>query len=231
VGALLIGERAELSARVRRQLPQTFLGRMFCTWFNPGSGTGYFFTLLNAGTMLLVWGMLALVVTQANSWGVSDEAVLQFGLLGWCFLAAYLGVGRLLLLPLRTRGVGPIVSLLLQLLLVALGTIVPVVLQTVLFGGQSFANQYSVLQVTNPFWTLGETLGSSAGFLQNELWVAMLLLLGMALMQIAVHFVATIREVEQTRTALPSRVQADDAVLQAAQTPLKRKSPWDEPGT
>src|SRR5262249_11582954 len=46
-GAVLTGETAELSPRARRNLPQSFLGRMLFTWFNPGSATGYIFTVVN----------------------------------------------------------------------------------------------------------------------------------------------------------------------------------------
>ena len=47
IGAFLSGETAQLSPRAMRQLPQSFLGRMAFTWFNPGSGTGYVFAMLN----------------------------------------------------------------------------------------------------------------------------------------------------------------------------------------
>ena len=53
-GACLMGEAALLSPRVKRSLPQSFLGRMCFTWFNPGSGTGYTFTVANLLTLVLV---------------------------------------------------------------------------------------------------------------------------------------------------------------------------------
>ena len=36
---------AALSPRVKRDLPQTLLGRIFLTWFAPGPGTGYMFAV------------------------------------------------------------------------------------------------------------------------------------------------------------------------------------------
>ena len=55
MGTLMTGESPELSARVKRNLPQSFLGRAMFTWFNPGPGTGYMFALANcAGTVVLI---------------------------------------------------------------------------------------------------------------------------------------------------------------------------------
>ena len=47
MGAFLVGEEAQLSPRARRRLPQSLLGRVVFTWFNPGSGTGYIFCIAN----------------------------------------------------------------------------------------------------------------------------------------------------------------------------------------
>ena len=41
MGCFMTGEAPQLSQRVKRRLPQSFLGRTFFTWFNPGPGTGY----------------------------------------------------------------------------------------------------------------------------------------------------------------------------------------------
>src|SRR5262245_19498007 len=55
-GAFLCGETAQLSPRAKRQLPQSLLGRALLTWFNPGSGTGYMFAMLNLlSLMMLAW--------------------------------------------------------------------------------------------------------------------------------------------------------------------------------
>ncbi|MEK6233921.1 MAG: hypothetical protein N2C14_04345, partial [Planctomycetales bacterium] len=40
LGALMIGESPVMSQRVKRSLPQSFFGRTFLTWLNPGPGTG-----------------------------------------------------------------------------------------------------------------------------------------------------------------------------------------------
>ena len=48
MGTMLTAERPEMSQRVRRRLPQSFLGRMFFTWLNPGPASGYMFVVANA---------------------------------------------------------------------------------------------------------------------------------------------------------------------------------------
>ncbi len=46
-GTFLIGERGVAGPRAQRTLPNTLLGRIFLSWTNPGSGTGYIFSLLS----------------------------------------------------------------------------------------------------------------------------------------------------------------------------------------
>ena len=62
-GVLMSGENAKLSPRVRRQLPMSFLGRVFLTWFNPGSGTGYVFAISH---VLLLMGLAAVAAHCAT---------------------------------------------------------------------------------------------------------------------------------------------------------------------
>ncbi|HAY81086.1 MAG TPA: hypothetical protein DCY79_14870 [Planctomycetaceae bacterium] len=81
-GALMSGETAELSPRARRELPQSVLGRTALTWFNPGSGTGYVFAILNMSVLVLV--PIALMYS-AEAWGVLLDVVQAFksSMLGW----------------------------------------------------------------------------------------------------------------------------------------------------
>lgn len=48
MGGFMLGELTEISRRVKRTLPKSFLGRIFFTWFNPGPGTGLIFAIANA---------------------------------------------------------------------------------------------------------------------------------------------------------------------------------------
>ena len=87
-GTLMTAESARLSPRVCRQLPMSFLGRVFLTWFNPGSGTGYVFAVSNL--FMLVLCIMAAVAIQAatgqpnvRSWGAvsAPDIVLRYSML------------------------------------------------------------------------------------------------------------------------------------------------------
>ncbi len=65
-GILMTGESAVLSPRVRRQLPMSFLGRVYLTWFNPGSGTGFVFAVSH---MLLLAGLVTTAVITQEMFG------------------------------------------------------------------------------------------------------------------------------------------------------------------
>lgn len=233
VGSFLIGEWAELSPRVRRQLPQTFLGRMLLTWFNPGSGTGYVFTLANLGLILIAFYGCSLLVewtrgTTRNF--LTPDHMAQFAAAAWFFAATYLGIGRLMVMLVRNRvPSGVVFSFLLQIVLVTFGTLMPLVVQFSLFNTSSF--DYSVLQVTNPFWTLAQMLFSATpGFPSSADTTSSFILLAISGCALAVlHFLLTIREIEQTRLVAPQRVQEEDAAALAARTPVRKKNPWDEP--
>src|SRR5207244_3847235 len=66
MGIFMTCEGAELSPRVKRDLPQSFLGRLFLTWFNPGSGTGYVFAAINlVGAAMLI----SVALYWVRDWG------------------------------------------------------------------------------------------------------------------------------------------------------------------
>ena len=75
MGALMVGESDEISPRVRRELPETFMGRAFATWLYPGPGTGYMLTVACFGclTMLVIAVSIGSVV--AGSLATAAEFV------------------------------------------------------------------------------------------------------------------------------------------------------------
>jgi hypothetical protein len=101
-GAFLSGETAQLSPRAKRSLPQSFLGRMLFTWFNPGSGTGYVFALLNLVAVFLTAALAVSLsfllgyerVPQLPEWLYFSGGVLAY-------VAAYLGFVRLAVVAMR----------------------------------------------------------------------------------------------------------------------------------
>jgi hypothetical protein len=249
MGALMTGESPDLSPRVKRRLPQSFLGRQFFTWFNPGPGCGYLFALANyAGAILL-----ALVVAMAMSGGWGNwlpgrstlannyrgtvgtfralspntlEVLPIFALLGLAYLTAYLGIGLLLLRLLRkVTHVGVLLAALIHFLLILLGVFAPMVIQQL--RNEWYGGTYTYLQITDPFWTMSHL---SEGSTTMDERVLLLLLVGTAAAVVfLLNLPAVAREVQQVRVERPRRVAEEDAVVAAIKSPPKpvRSSPWD----
>jgi len=236
MGAMMIGESPELSERVRRRLPQSFLGRVFLTWFNPGPGTGYLFAL--AGLV----GTLALTVPVAIAHGVfpqwargpwirsGDAAaiVLTFGVLGLAYVTIFLGVGLLLIrLGRKLSQVGILSSLLIQVLLLVSACAVPAVIQ--MMSPKLRNADYTLLQVSNPFWTLMHVADRRT--LPPDASLLLLLVPAAAGCVLLLNLPSVARELSRVRIAKPQRVAEEDAQQAAARRPPAppgRTSPWDE---
>ena len=108
MGAFMTGEATELSQRVKRRLPQSYFGRMFLTWFNPGAGTGYLFAVSNVLAAAIfatftVWYGLHYAATRRTTLAGMPSAgqAMAFIALLCGYLICYLGIGNLLLRLLR----------------------------------------------------------------------------------------------------------------------------------
>jgi len=235
MGALMSGESPVLSPRVKRALPQSFLGRVFLTWFNPGPGTGYLFAVCGVlGTLamvliILVFGGTTVVFTMGSvRWSDGDSTrLLILGLLIGAYVTAYLGIGLLVIRMLHRFGsVAMFLGVLIQLLLILAGCAVPAVLQT-MAGGYYYDAGYSLLHVTNPFWTLIHVGGDPT--LPLDTGPVLLLVLSTAGVVFLMNLPWVAREVREVRVAKPRRVAEEDAELAAQASPLQpvRTSPWD----
>lgn len=273
-GALMSGETAELSPRARRELPHSVLGRTALTWFNPGSGTGYVFAVLNMLVLVLVtvvlsfaaelWGIVLAAVEafQASmlSWLLSaqfvdwcrevyqrllqsngrpdDWAVIAFGIICVGYVAAYVGLTRLVhLLVRRYFYVGLMFSLLVLILFMVLGSAGPFVLEAMWYGDVDI--DYSELQASNWLWTTVElvdqdmltTTAPSAVFpLMATGPLVVMLITTTGFLFFTLNVVLALREVEAVRQDAPDRVMEDDRELNPTLEAEKRPaSPWDEP--
>lgn len=226
MGALMTGEWAQLSPRVKRQLPQSLLGRAFLTWFNPGSGTGYVFAVINLIAVTLL-ACVAMLVGQAAGMSFRHaQQIVLFGVLLCGYLAAYLGVGRLVALWLRRYlYFGLLLPVVIHVLLLALGAGLPLLLQAWLFGFAEFED-YSVLQAPNWIWTLIETLDGN--ILADP--AVPILVVSAGLVAFFVNLLAGREEVEQVREAVPLRVLQDDEALHPERIAKAKKpsSPFDD---
>jgi hypothetical protein len=226
MGALMTGEYPWLSHRVQRRLPQSFLGRTFLTWFNPGPGTGYLFALSNLGSVILV---VLLILWQGTNWGLQ---VRSFGLqtapyfmaIGFSYIVIYLGVGKLLLDMVR-RVFQPtlLATGLLHFLLLMAGVCVPLVIQ--LMSADLRNSGYSLLQVTNPLWTLVHIV--DRGALPAEVDVLMILIPLAAGVVFLLNLPALRRELAYVRVAKPQRVVQEEADLAPPAPEPVPESPWD----
>jgi len=223
MGAFLSGETGELSRRVKRQLPQSFLGRAFLTWFNPGPATGYLFAVVNFltiyGISLAALFVGELVFPNRTSWGFGtnyNQTVVAYGLLSVSYMVAYLGIGRLLIGLLRKVTVVSMpVGVLLHFMLVLAGTGIPM---TIHFMTPGMRNDYSLIEMSNPFWTLAE-LGGRARGLTPEMLVAVCTVTVVAVVVLLANLPSVVAAVRHVRIAKPRRVAEEDAFVESQRAP------------
>ncbi len=239
MGAFMTGESRYLSPRVKRHLPKSFLGRVFLTWFFPGPATGYFFavaSMFSAAVLVVLVSIQPVLASLAPSTVpsiVSNNDVwnlLSLTLVLFCYLVIYLGLGRLVVaVASRWTPTSVVFSFLVNIILVALGALVPLVIQFSLIGVLAGGDDYTLLQVSNVFWTFMEVVDSGSIWQ----WPVVLVVLGpMALGVLGVNFVFSARDIVPARAAVPVRVEQDEIQLHPEKAPSapKRTSPWDEVG-
>lgn len=231
MGALMTGEWPELSLRVRRSLPQTFLGRTFYTWFNPGPGTGYVFASSGMIALTLTtWLLLVVGISGGAAHNISDRvitAVMIFSTLAASYVIAYLGMGLLLIRFVR-RFTRPTLfsALLFQIMLVTVGTAGPFVVASVV--DLRMIDDYSLLQITNPFWSCVEMFDRRN--LPQEAPILLVAVPLAALVVFLLNLPATLKEIRHVRIEKPARVAEEDEQIEAALHPSQGPvpiSPWD----
>jgi hypothetical protein len=231
MGAFINAELGELSLRVKRQLPQSFLGRVFLTWFNPGPATGYMFTFANLLGVVLVGGGYLLAnyyVSKgaATGWAnMSRSVMFAFGMLMFSYIVFYLGVARVLIALLRrVTHVSLVLAVLLQVLLVMAGSGIPLSIHLMT---PDVRRDYSLIEISNPFYSLAEVLDA------RDFTFEVSVLLGVVPLAAAFMFLlnlpAIVVAVNQVRIAKPKRVAEEDAAIEAQRAPPPGPtSPFDE---
>lgn len=221
MGTLMTGEWPHLSRRVQRSLPQSTLGRAFLSLFNPGPGAGYLFAVSNL-TMLTLAGLGVLVLGNSTAGWLSNENVAYFLILSWSYVVAFLGFGRLLINALRRWQYVPMAAaFLLHFVLVMIGIGVPTIIQ--LTSRELRNSGYTLLQMTNPVWTLSELIDRGGAAVQVE--VLILIVPAAALIALLLNMRSVATELLHQRVAKPVRVAEEDAELH--KTPPKPSSPWE----
>lgn len=230
MGSLLTGESPILSRRVRRDLPQSTVGRMLFGLFSPGPGSGYLFVLAN----LSMIATLCLIGLQFYG-GIFSTSVIGgwsnnlnstvFLILGLSYVAIYLGIGKLLISAARKVAIVTMLgSFLIHVLLFLAFCGIPVLLQQSISWLRS--PNYTYLQLPNAAWTLNDILDDDLTSMQ---WMTVVMIVpAVAACVFLVNLLIAAREADQQRIAAPERVVQDD--LELAPTPeLKPQNPWEEP--
>ena len=225
MGTLLTSEWPHLSRRVQRSLPQSQLGRIFFTWFNPGPGTGYMFCVANL-TLLSVAGLLALKFAPATTrGGPNNEQIFYFYTLGWSYVVFYLGLGKLLIgFARRYMFVSLTAGYLLHVILLLSACGGPLVL-SYMTSSLQFGNNYSLLHITNPIWTMIELLDKGAASIEAP--TALLILVPAAFIVLLLNLRAVATEIQYERSSLPARIAEDEAELHP-EPEAGPTNPWEE---
>ena len=224
-GAFLSGEMAHLSPRAKRQLPQSFLGRTLFTWFNPGSGTGYVFAMLNLlSVMSVAWfavlygSILGQEVPSFTEWFCYTISLTGYVL-------AYIGIVRLAIVALRrVTPVGLLATFLCQVIVASGGVLFPLLLQTIISWGDYTTFGYTMLQLPNYFWTLYE-IAERSNFGGWELAIIIGSVGGAIFL---LNLLVAAGEVEHVRQQAPQRVLEDERQLHPQPEQRKKRNPWDE---
>jgi hypothetical protein len=237
LGALMTGESPDLSRRVQRSLPQSYFGRVFLTWFNPGPGTGYLFVV---GNLVTVWLAVIVAMVVIGDQGLSTlsflieqfppaassgvERVFYFATLGALYVAFYLGLGRLLLgFARRFSPISLFLALLVNFLLLLAGTALPMVIQ---YSQDPPIRDYTLWQSLNPIWTLGDV--AAARHATSEIGKVLLIVAVAAVAVFVLNLPQVIREVRFVRVEKPRRVEEEDQALGIEPAPPApaKTNPW-----
>jgi hypothetical protein len=228
MGTLLTAERPGLSQRVRRRLPQSFVGRMFFSWFNPGPASGYMFVIANTSLIFAIC-MFAiafgeLIASGGRTGKPSVDEIFYTMVIGWGYVVGYLGTGLLVISALRlVAKVTMLASVLIHLLLLLAGFGIPYAIKSMSI--ELREADYSFLQVTDPFFSLWHVLNDGVTGDANALLV---LIPGVAICVLLLNMPRIIRELRVVREAAPTRVLQDEAELHPSPEALPQ-NPWDEP--
>jgi len=179
MGSALAGESPVLSARVRRSMPRTIVGKTFFAMLMPGGGRGYLFAFGN----MLGWTLAALVIALATGHdflfdslqvgkGMREGPDFGFALLGLVYGVFYLNLVyfSILVLGRLSVRVNPVLGLVLLLaifVLVNLGSWTAHLLYHIAIGS-AYVDDFSVFLIPNIFVGFQQFVDSGLGFGQFE---------------------------------------------------------------
>lgn len=228
MGTMLTAERPGMSQRIRRRLPQSYFGRMFFSWFNPGPASGYVFVIANITALALIWLIGTMISsffsTRARGGWPNADVMWYLTLITWGYIVAYLGVGLLLVTALRKFAtVTMLACVLIHLLLLLAGFGVPYAIKSMSLRMREA--DYSFIQISDPFYSLAHV---GDGGVISDAAVIGLIVPGVAVCILLLNMPSVIRELRVVRESAPARVIQDEVDLHPPPE-AQPQSPWDEP--
>ncbi len=209
-GSLMAAEAPTMTPRIRRELPGTFFGRLFLIWFTPGPATGLIFAITNLVIVLLVMNNLfvnALQIQGARSFGMDPRLIQSAAMLIVAYLCIALVGVRMIVAVLRIRNsVRASVGLAASAVVLLLMTIVPYSIGMHMNDYRPYG--YSLWQITNWIWTLGQALDNQLP--DTALWSVLFL----GFLAFMGHLLLVGRTVLPQRLMTPERVQEERRRLQ-----------------
>lgn len=191
-GSLMLKEPQFLSLRARRSLARSPLQRIASAWLNPGGSWGYVFVVVSFGSAALV----VEAHRRLNPFGRPTDTKFDWtmiaAILMTCHLVFYLGLARLLLLRIQHRN-PKISGFLIVTLLLALGSVLPIIISLVLNGFNNYS--FEPYSIFNPMWSVLEA------FQENSVVLSSLPLLILAAFAV---FLAVLRNAAKTLHTLPA---------------------------
>ncbi len=222
-GSCVSGERTVLTPRVRRSLPESTLARMFTVLFFPGRGLGYFFVVGNVLTM----GLMSMVLGSLSSRvGGSGEGIATSSILAMGYLISYLGLGNLLLRWSGTYNLeGPARGLFANVVIIIFGSLVPLSIH--LFYPRTFGQEYSVIETSNVFWTMAESIDGDLSSIAGTTFFPVPFVVAMAaVLMLLINLLLAAQEMLISRSNVPQRVF--DEVTRTDHSTTLPQNPWDE---
>jgi hypothetical protein len=174
----------------------------------------------------LAYGWVTLANIPLNSWWVPARypQTVYLVVFALSYLAFYLGMGKLALGMLQRVAVTPIaVRVVVHFLLLAGGCMGPFFIQMMF--PDVFGRDYSLLQVTNVFWTAIELADRNA--LPQYILEMTLAIPSLGLIMFILNLPSVVREVAEIRIAKPERVAQEDAELNPPPAEPTKTNPWD----
>ncbi|MCG8652604.1 MAG: hypothetical protein MI861_22380 [Pirellulales bacterium] len=199
MGTLMLSESPELSPRVQRQLPSTYLGRTMLTWFNPGPGTGFVFAVSSgtvAAAMMGVFGAFA-----GGRDARTDSVTFAFIIIG--YLMAYLGTTRLIVMLLTAKLRNSLILVISTLIAVmGVAAFTPMILSVLFTGSTPYS--YTSVEAIDWAWTLVEA------FEQRYDSTLALLIFLVGVVIVLINLLLLLTEFRYRKVAVPQRVLDDE---------------------